>query len=390
MNKIKLLSILFFAFLISFVFSEETSTNTVRIDYINALDYPTMRVYASVENNSGEPNLSLVKGNFTAKIDAQDPVKSLNVEPFKYQEEPIHYVFFMSSSGLMDGIPLTAQKEAILNFTSNMSEVDTMSIFIVGETIEELFTYKMSSDIPEDLIQGVTVSETQPKIYDTVVNVARKVEKDRKDNVIPAKDRVIFLLISDGRDSESRFSLEQTQQILNDSGIPLYAIGLKVLSESSLSMLNQIANNTGGYYYYTPRPSGISTNLNLFATQIKMTYVISFKVKGVSADDSFHQLMIQVDDKEHSSQAYRNFMAKKTLVPFWMKIVILILCLLFIAALIMLFILSRIRLRKSLGITKRRCPECNRRMKDDWEFCPFCRYLPVNSKNKKKKKKDQD
>ena len=66
-----------------------------------------------------------------------------------------------------------------------------------------------------------------------------------------------------------------------------------------------------------------------------------------------------------------------------MKIVILIGAVVLILVLILLMILGRIRLRKSLGITKRRCPECKRRMKDDWEFCPFCRYLPPKKKRKK-------
>jgi hypothetical protein len=41
-----------------------------------------------------------------------------------------------------------------------------------------------------------------------------------------------------------------------------------------------------------------------------------------------------------------------------------------------------------MGITSRRCPECNNRMKDSWDSCPFCRYLP-NIKKKKAKKEEK-
>jgi exosome complex RNA-binding protein Csl4 len=59
-----------------------------------------------------------------------------------------------------------------------------------------------------------------------------------------------------------------------------------------------------------------------------------------------------------------------------------------IGLVLLIIILTRMN-RKKLGITKRRCPECKRRMKDDWDDCPFCKYMPKKQKKEKKKEEDK-
>ena len=389
MIKKRFLPFLFLAVLLPLAAQEkeEETTLSARIEHVDSSEFPRLTAFVSVEDEGGEPNLSLVKGNFTAKIDTQDPVESLEVHQFKQMEELVHYVFFLSASGLMDGPPLAAQKTALLEFGLNLRAGDTLSAYVVGETPREIFSYAPMDAIPEESVQETGVSEDQAKIFDTLVSGVRKIEQDRAGELIGRKDRVVFILISDGRDSESRFSLEQTGKIMGDAGIPLYAVGLKVLSELSLSVLDELSLLSGGYYYYTPRSDLISGQLEKMAQQILMSYVISFKAKGVKADDEYHQLMIQVDEKELSLQAFRNFLAYRAPFPRWLKITLIILAVLLVVGIVLLVIFSRMKLRKKLGISKRRCPDCRRRMRDDWEFCPFCRYLDPK-KNRKRKKEE--
>jgi hypothetical protein len=367
----------------SFLIAEDT-VNNIRIDHISSIDYPRLKVYVSVEDKDGNPNPGLVKGNFTAKVDTEDPIDSIVVESFKSLEEPVHYVFFLSVSGLMDGKPLAAQKKALLDFTEKMKENDTLSAYLVGEKQEQIFAYKTALDVPVEIVQALEVNESQAKIFDSVVGTVRQIAKDKSTDLLKKSDRVVFLMISDGRDNESRYTLEQTENILMENGIPLYSVGLKVLSEASLSVLNELSEKSGGFYYYTRNSELIEEKLELFVNQINMSYVVSMKVRGIPPDDSFHQLMIQIDEKNQSSQAYWNFLAVKNPFPRWLKITLIILAIVLFVLFILFLILRRRALRKRLGIGKRKCPDCKRRMKDDWEFCPFCRYLPPKKKKGKK------
>ncbi len=369
---------------VSVLYAQEEQENTIRIESIDSHAFPQMKAYVSVEDQEGSPNLTLVKGNFSAKIDTENHLSSLAVETFNKIDDSIHYVFFLSASGLMDGQPLTAQKNALLDFSTLLGETDSLSAYIVGEQPEELFSYVLPPDLPSDAVLELEVREDQAKIFDTLVGCVRKIEKEQDAGILKKNERTVFILLSDGRDNESRFTLEQTAQVLSESGIPLYSLGLKVLSEASLSVLHELARKSGGSYLYTPDLDTVSDHLNQFAELINMSYVVSFRAKGVKADDSFHQLMIQVDDKELSIQGFRNFKAVKNPFPLWLKLVLLGTAVVLLALGILLMIFRRMSLRKKLGISKRKCPDCKRRMKDDWEFCPFCRYLPGKPGKKKK------
>jgi flagellar basal body-associated protein FliL len=100
--------------------------------------------------------------------------------------------------------------------------------------------------------------------------------------------------------------------------------------------------------------------------------------------------MLQVNKSDKELVTYRNFIAVKVPFPLWLQIVILASVLILVAGGIVFLWFFQQSQRKALGISDRRCPDCGRRMKDDWDFCPFCRYLVHDKRRKKKKNKDED
>jgi len=160
-----------------------------------------------------------------------------------------------------------------------------------------------------------------------------------------------------------------------------------VLNIQSLSNLNEMADLTGGTYLYTSRVSDIPDNLKKLVVKITHPYVIKLRAKSLKADDLPHVLEVSVNERDSAGKGQKTFVAVKVPVPRWLKLVIALVILVIIILIIVLYILRRIEKRKRMGITTRRCPECNNRMKDTWDSCPFCRYLP-EMKRKKKKKKD--
>ena len=100
--------------------------------------------------------------------------------------------------------------------------------------------------------------------------------------------------------------------------------------------------------------------------------------------------MIEVSilERDAEGKGQRTFLAVKLPVPRWLQITIAVVVIIFIIAFIVLIIIGKIKKRRAMGITKRKCPVCGNRMKDSWDFCPFCRYLP-DIKRKKNKKDDK-
>ena len=68
-------------------------------------------------------------------------------------------------------------------------------------------------------------------------------------------------------------------------------------------------------------------------------------------------------------------------------LVFLALAIILFVGVIVLLIVKKSLKRKSMGITRRRCPDCRSIMKDNWESCPFCKYMPELARKKSKKNK---
>jgi hypothetical protein len=280
----------------------------------------------------------------------------------------------------MEGEPLDFQKNAILQFIDAMKDTDKLSLYTIGEDANIVFEELAKTAIDTSAINGVDITSAQPRLYDSIINVMRRVQRRQI-------ERKIVIIISDGRDQNSRFSKEQLNVVLNEVHVPVYSLGIRVLNIQSLSNLNEMADLTGGTYLYTSRVSDIPDNLKKLIGKITHPYVINIKARNLKADDLPHVFEVSINERDSAGRGKKTFIAVKVPVPRWVKWVIAAVILVILIIIVILLIVRRIAKRKRMGITSRRCPECGNRMKDSWDSCPFCRYLS-DIKKKKKKKKD--
>jgi hypothetical protein len=279
----------------------------------------------------------------------------------------------------MEGEPLDFQKTALLQFIDGMREEDTLSLYAVGEEAAVFFEEQKKAGIDTAQVGAARVNPGQPRLYDSLINVMRKAERRRT-------RRKAVIMISDGRDQGSRFTKEQLAAVLAESEIPVYAAGIRVLNTQSLSVLNEIADSSGGSYIYARNLKDIPDSLKKLYRKITRGYVISMEVKNLPADNLPHTLELTIDERDAWGKGAKTFIAVKNPLPPWVKWAVAGAILLFVIICIVLHIVLRMRKRKRMGITRRRCPVCKRRMKDSWDDCPFCKYLPPKKRKKKEKK----
>jgi hypothetical protein len=361
--------------------AQENKTNlSIKIDQIIYEDFPNITAYAVVQDDKGEVMAGLSPGLFQFKIDSMDADVRPKITPYSMKESPIDYNIIFSNNGIMDGQPLDFQKNAILQFIDLMKDTDKLSLYTIGEEAVPIFEELSKDAIDPAVVNDVAVSSAQPRLYDSVTNTVRIIQ--RRSN-----ERKIIIIISDGRDQNSRFTKDQMNTVLSEAGVPVYAIGIRVLNTQSLSNLNEMADLTGGSYIYSSNISAIPENLKRINSRIIQPYVIEMKVRNIPADDLPHVLDISIDGSGFIGKGKKTFTAVKVPIPHWVRFAVLIAFLVFILGIILITIIVRINKRKIMGITKHRCPDCRRRMKDSWDTCPFCKYLPHTIINKKKKQK---
>lgn len=379
-KKLLVLIISLFSFLMFSQESEKGSLN-IKIDQVCSDQYPNMTAFVSVRNSNDEIVTGLAPGLFMTRIDSEELNGKQNVYPFSMKTEPVDYSILISNNGIMEGEPLDFQKTAIIQFIDYMQKGETLSLYTIGDDAVPIFENCQKEEIDTSLINAIEVSDVQPRIYDSLLNIVRKLETK-------SVRRKIVIIISDGRDQNSRFSKDQLDAVLNEKSIPVYSVGIKVISSAGLSALNQISELTSGTYFYSKNLQAIPDNVKAIRDIINKCYVINYKVKNVKPDNNYHLLEVSVIERDSEGKGQKTFLAVKLPVPKWLQITIIVVIAVLIVVLIILLILSKIKKRHAMGITKRRCPVCGNRMKDSWDYCPFCKYLPDIKKKKNKSKKE--
>jgi hypothetical protein len=365
---------------------EDKAVLTVKIDQIISNDFPNMTVFAVVENRNGEVLTGLSPGLFSFRIDSMEADIRSTITPFAMKELPIDYNIIFSNNGIMEGEPLDFQKNAIIQFIDSMKPADRLSLYAIGEEAATIFEELNKETIDASMVNEVAVTSVQPRLYDSLITVLRKVQRRNA-------TRKIIIIISDGRDQNSRFTKEQLNTVLSEVDLPIYSLGMRVLNTQSLSNLNEMADSTGGTYLYVPRVADIPDNLKRLTSRIVQPYIIDLRVRGMKADNLPHVFEVAIDERESAGKGQKTFIAVRVPVPRWVRWVILGVIVFAIILVVTLTILFRIKKRKGMGITRRRCPVCHNLMKDSWDSCPFCRYLPGVKKKiffpefKKKEKK---
>jgi len=353
---------------------------TVRIDQIITSDFPNMTIYAIVENDRGEAQLGLSPALFNFRINSFEETGRAVIRPFAQGNAPIDYSIIISNSGIMAGEPLDFQRNAVLQFVESMRPIDRLSLYAIGEEAVVIFEELEREAIDPSMINAVTVSAAQPRLNDSIINVMRRAQRRRI-------ERRVVIVISDGRDLNSRFSTEQLNAVLAEVGIPVYALGFRVLGAETLSNLHDMSMMTGGAYVYVPQLSGLPVSLRDLNARIAQPYVINLRARSIRADDLPHVLEVAVEGWNFAGRGQKTFTAERVPIPQWLRLAGLIAAAVVLVAVIVIFLIRRMLKRKKMGISRRRCPECGHLMKDTWDSCPFCRYLPNLKKKKKAAKK---
>jgi hypothetical protein len=378
-------SVVFFALLTlaagRSAFTQNKAELTIRIDQIVSKDFPNMTVYAAVENEKGEVVAGLSPSLFSFRIDSLEETGKVTITPFALKELPIDYSIIFSNSGIMEGEPLDFQKNALLQFVESMKDNDRLSLYTVGEEASIVFEEQRKESIDSAVINAVEVTTVQPRLNDSIINVLRRVQRRQA-------ERRVVIVISDGRDMNSRFNKDQLEAVLTEVGVPLYTIGMRVLNTQTLSALHEMAALTNGAYVYTPQLSTLPANLQSLRVRITQPYIITLRSRSLKADDMPHVFEVAVTERDAAGKGQRTFTAVRVPFPRWLRLAIIIAAAVVVIGIVVLVIVRRIIKRKRMGIAGRRCPDCGQRMKDSWDSCPFCRYLP-NIKKKKKKKAEK-
>ena len=105
-----------------------------------------------------------------------------------------------------------------------------------------------------------------------------------------------LIILTDGKDTSSRFTYEQALEYAHRSGVPIFAIGIGIrdLDMSTRSNLSRIATETGGNAFFIDPTTSLAEAYAEIADELRSQYIIGFYPPEKSGS-KWHEVSVQVD-----------------------------------------------------------------------------------------------
>ncbi|MHB2155103.1 VWA domain-containing protein [Calditrichota bacterium GD2] len=269
---------------------------------IDASAFPNINCYVTVTDSVGNSISGLTESNFLLKEDnyTESPI---TVTSLGGTNVPISVSLVIDRSGSMAGQQIDDAKTAAKDFVDQMNANDEAAIisFSTDVTIDQDFT--SDKDSLYLAIDGI-VTGGNTAIYDASIEAVNL--------TVSQSGRKAVILMTDGLDNSSNYSLQDAIDNANNANIPIYTIGLGISPGSVEEQnLQQLAQQTGGEYYYAPSSSDLQQIYQDISNQLQNQYQITYTTHNQKFDGSTRTVEIKVDYQGETDSKTKTYVAPR-------------------------------------------------------------------------------
>ncbi len=158
------------------------------------------------------------------------------------ESEVTHHYFLVDSSTSTTGAQMEAVKQSIMEFGQSMKAGDTMTLISFGVEVRVLLERESDLSVIEQEVSTLQANEAGTLFFDALAAVAQLAKEEGI-----ASDRKLLYVFSDSVDYNlGGYTAEETQEMLLDAGLPLYAFGFDNGTKENLDNFGALARQTGG------------------------------------------------------------------------------------------------------------------------------------------------
>ena len=242
-----------------------------------------VQVPVTVTDKLGRPVTGLEKENFRVFDNKEEQV----ITRFAMDDEPVAVGFVFDVSGSIGGM-LRQYQLAAHEFFKVANEEDEFFL-VVFESVPKLAVplTKHASEIEYQIM--MTKSKGMTALFDAVYMAANEVKKSKV-------GKKALILISDGGENHSRYSLGELKNALLETDALLYTIGPSPEmsgGDNDGRLLKHLAELTGGRLIAI-NGQGLADLAQKIVIDLRNRYVLYYSPKDKTRDGRFHQIQIQV------------------------------------------------------------------------------------------------
>lgn len=243
-------------------------------------------VHATVVDQSDKFVTNLTEKNFRL-FDGKDERKIISIA---LEDAPVSVGIVFDASGSMK----RAQRFAIEALREFLHTADPRDDYCVVQVRDRP---ELTLDFTPDADQVLKQLAAAPPIGSTALIDAVYLTVQHMKHA--PHTRRMLLVITDGDDNSSRYSLRELKGMLEESNVTVYPIGVGVRSASffdaglsAVQVLTQMAETTGGRYLEAQYAEDLPDIMRKI--DIRYQYVLGFAPQPGDADGRYHRLQLKV------------------------------------------------------------------------------------------------
>ncbi|HEX6161390.1 MAG TPA: VWA domain-containing protein [Thermoanaerobaculia bacterium] len=249
---------------------------------VHLVELPT-----TVLGADGKPRNDLTAAAFQV-LDEGKPVK---IEKFEQVKNlPLSIGMAVDTSGSMESRMAEAQKAGAAFFKNVMEKGD--KAFLVAFDSQPHVVQKWSPNLTD--MQGALAKlrpEESTALYDAIVYSLY--------NFIGVRGQKALVLLTDGKDTVSKFTYDQAVEYARRAAVPVYVVGLGIRTTEmdTRSKLNRIATETGGNVYYIENAGDLGKIYDDIQNELRSQYVLGFYPPAeIKAGGAWRELTVKVTE----------------------------------------------------------------------------------------------
>jgi Ca-activated chloride channel family protein len=226
-----------------------------------------------------------------AAFKVMDEGKAVKVAKFEHLNNlPLSVGLAIDTSASMQPRMSQAQKAASQFFTNVMRKGDRA--FLVSFDSQPLLIQRWSPRL-SDVNAGLAKlrAEESTSLYDAIVYSLY--------NFLGVKGQRALVLVTDGKDTSSKFSWDQAVEYARRAAVPIYAIGIGIRSTEvdTRFKLSKFCSETGGNAYYIDEATQLGRIYDDIQNELRSQYILGFyPPEGVKPGSKWRTVDVQVSE----------------------------------------------------------------------------------------------
>jgi VWFA-related protein len=203
------------------------------------------------------------------------------------------------------------EQDAATSFMQHVLRAGFDKAFVMGFNVNQQLTQDFTDNVPQ-LARGVRALRDGggTALYDAIYHACHdKLLKEQSDRPV----RKAIIILSDGDDNQSEYSISQAIEMAQRAEVIIYAIstddsGLILRGDKNLET---IASATGGRAFFPFKMKDIKNSFAAIEDELRSQYVVSYHPADFNTDGRFRSIEISALKKDLQVRARKGYYAPR-------------------------------------------------------------------------------